>query len=362
MNFLFDIGHPAHVHLYRNIITGLKDKGHSIFVSIKDIPSAKRLLELYRIPYIEMGRKSDHLAGKALNQLRYDFQVLRLVKKHKIDLCLGGMTTAQAARLTRAKSIIMDDDDDEVQPLFVKYAYPFCNYLISPDVLRGKRKRKDTIYYPGYHELAYLHPHHFQPDPDVLREAGVSAGQKFFLMRFNVFKAHHDIGAQGISLENKLRLVKLLNPHGKVFITTEREIEPELSDYQLRISPKKAHSLLYFASMFIGDSQTMTSEAAVLGTPAIRCNSFVGRISYLEEEEHKYGLTYGFTPDQTEKMFTRIEEFLASPSVKDEWQAKRNEMLGDKIDVSAFMAWLLDNFPESMKTVRNEPEIFHRFR
>ena len=77
---------------------------------------------------------------------------------------------------------------------------------------------------------------------------------------------------------------------------------------QLKISPEKIHHLLYFATMFVGDSQTMTSEAAVLGTPAIRCNSFVGRISYLEEEEHKYGLTFGFTPDKFDNLIIKIKE------------------------------------------------------
>jgi predicted glycosyltransferase len=45
--------------------------------------------------------------------------------------------------------------------------------------------------------------------------------------------------------------------------------------------------------MYIGDSQTMTAEAAVLGTPAIRFNDFVGELSYLEELEYTFDLTYG---------------------------------------------------------------------
>lgn len=48
----------------------------------------------------------------------------------------------------------------------------------------------------------------------------------------------------------------------------------------------------------------------MLGTPSIRCNMFVGRIHYLEEEEHRYGLTYGFRPEESEGMFQRVEELL----------------------------------------------------
>ena len=40
-----------------------------------------------------------------------------------------------------------------------------------------------------------------------------------------------------------------------------------------------------FASLYIGDSQTMAAEAGVLGVPFVRFNDFVGRIGYLRELE-----------------------------------------------------------------------------
>jgi predicted glycosyltransferase len=45
----------------------------------------------------------------------------------------------------------------------------------------------------------------------------------------------------------------------------------------------------------------MTTEAAVLGTPAIRCNSFVGKrdMGNFIELEKKYGLIFNF--DSVEK-------------------------------------------------------------
>jgi predicted glycosyltransferase len=108
--------------------------------------------------------------------------------------------------------------------------------------------------------------------------------------------------------------------------------------------------------MFVGDSQTMTSEAAVLGTPAIRCNTFVGRIHYLEEEEHKYGLTYGFLPNETERMFEKIKELLAMPDLKEKWQTRRQKMLAEKIDYSKFLTWFVESFPESRKIIRDNPD------
>ncbi len=286
-----------------------------------------------------------------------------MVHNNKIDIGIGtSINLAHISKLTKMKSIVLDDDDDEVQPLFVKFAHPFSDILLSPDVLKEKRKKKDTIFYSGYHELAYLHPNRFTPDKSILRETNLKPDEPFFIMRFNVFKAHHDIGAHGLSLEQKLKIINILKSYGRIFITTEREIEPELQKYQYRMSPEKIHHLLYYAKMFIGDSQTMTSEAGVLGTPAIRCNTFVGKISYLEEEEHKYGLTYGFTPDKFDKMLKKIKDLLKMPNLKQEWQKRRKQMLRDKIDVTAFMVWFVENYPKSIKIMKENPEYQYRFK
>ncbi len=58
-------------------------------------------------------------------------------------------------------------------------------------------------------------------------------------------------------------------------------------------NPSDIYHALYYADLYIGDSQTIAAEKAVLGTPALRFNDFVGKIGYLEELEHKYGLTFG---------------------------------------------------------------------
>lgn len=361
MNILFDINHPAHVHLLRNAYFLLTGKGHEVTVVVKEIPSAIRLLGLYGIPYVNIGKKDDALMKKGLDQLTYDGRLLKMVRERHIEMGVGSsINIAHVSKLSKMKSIILDDDDDEVEPLFVKFGHPFADTILSP--VDTPRKSKKTIYVNAYHELAYLHPNRFTPDSSVLDDAGVKAGEPYFILRFNAFKAHHDVGVVGLTIENKRRLVDYLKTKGKVFITTERNIDDEFKPYQLKVSPEKAHSLMYYATMLVGDSQTMTSEAAVLGTPAIRCNTFVGRIHYLEEEEHKYGLTYGFRPEQSEAMFAKIDELLSLPNLKEEWQARRQKMLSEKIDYAQFLTWFIENYPESQKTMRENPDYQFRFK
>lgn len=361
MNILFDINHPAHVHLLRNAYFLLAANGHQVIVVVKEIPSAIKLLDLYGIPYINIGKKDDALMKKGLDQLVYDRRLLKLVREHHIEMGVGSsINIAHVSRLCKMKSIILDDDDDEVEPLFVKFGHPFADTILSP--VDTPRKSKKTVYVNAYHELAYLHPNRFTPDPSVLDDAGVKEGEPYFILRFNAFKAHHDVGVVGLTIDNKRRLVDYLKTKGKVFITTERNIDDEFKPYQLTVSPEKAHSLMYYATMLVGDSQTMTSEAAVLGTPAIRCNTFVGRIHYLEEEEHKYGLTYGFRPEQSEAMFAKIGELLSMPNLKEEWQSRRQKMLSEKIDYAPFLAWFIENYPESQKIMREDPKYQFRFK
>ena len=348
MNILIDIGHPAHVHLYRHFYFDAKARGHRIYVTVKDVHSARRLLDSYKIPYRVIGRKGRSKGGKLFQQLWFDLRTLMLVLSRKIDIGLGSsITNTHVSLLTPMKSIVFDDDDDEVQPLFVKYAHPFASALISPDSLRGKRKRKDTIYYPGYHELAYLHPDRFVPDPSVLERSGIREGETYFVMRFNEFLAHHDYDVTGLSDDQKERLINTLSAHGKVFITTESEDSNRFSAYRIKIDPTEIHSFLYYATMFVGDSQTMTSEAGILGTPAVRCNSLVKRLSYLSEQEKVYGLNYSFVPAEFDRMHEKIVELLATPGLKETWREKSLRLAREKLELSGFMLWFVENYPES---------------
>lgn len=353
MNILVDIGHPAHVHLLKHFIRIMKEKGNKVIVTVRDIPAAKKLMDIYGIEYIEFGKKTYSIIGKVFKQLKYDKLILDLVKKYDIEIGIGtSLTVAQVSRISKMKSFILDDDDSAVQPLFTKFVHPCSDYLISPNVLDFERTKINHITYAGYHELAYLHPNRFVPDENVLAESGIKKGENFFVVRFNAFKAHHDLGVKGILKENKHKLINILKERGKVFITTEKDIDPEFEEFGLKISPDKIHSLLFYAKMFVGDSQTMTSEAAVLGTPSFRCNSFAGRISYLNEEEYKYGLTFGFKPFEFDLMLRIIKQYLEIPNLKEVWGKKRAKMLSEKIDVTAFFVDLIGNFPNSVNNCK----------
>ena len=108
---------------------------------------------------------------------------------------------------------------------------------------------------------------------------------------------------------------------------------------------------MVFVLFLVCDSQSMAVEASMLKIPSIRFNDFSSKIDILEELEHKYGLTYGIKTDQPERLFEKINELLAMPNLREEFQLRRQKMLADKIDVTAFLVWFIENYPNNKLSI-----------
>lgn len=362
MNILIDIGHPAHVHYFKNLYWELKKDSNNLFVTCRDNNVAMKLLDHYCIDYITLGPKGLSVKQKIFKQAIYTFRVKRICRDRSIDIAIGASPLiVHGALFNSVSSIMFDDDDLAVQPLTAKFVTPFADTILSPGAL-SHESSKNAVYYPGYHELAYLHPKRFSADSSILAKYGLSVEEKYYILRFNAFKAHHDVNEGGMSIEQKRKLVSVLRDYGKVFITTEAALDKEFEDYRLPIAPEDMHHFLAFAQMLVSDSQTMTSEAAVLGTPSFRCNSFAGRLSILEEEEKKYKLTKAYLPRQFDWMIDEIIDHLHTRDAGFEWEVRRQRMLKDKIDVTAFWLWFIEKYPESKHLVRAECFNYDQFK
>jgi len=117
-----------------------------------------------------------------------------------------------------------------------------------------------------------------------------------------------------------------------------------------------------FADLFISDSQTMSMESCYLGTPYIRFNDFVEKISYLDELENKYKLGFGILTKDKNILFSKIDELLGITNLKDVWQLKRKRMIEETIDLSKFMTWLYENYPKSISRIEQEPNFINEFK
>ena len=164
-------------------------------------------------------------------------------------------------------------------------------------------------------------------------------------MRFSGLKAHHDTGVRGINNEIARKLIGLLEPHGNVYITSERPLNESLEKYRIAMNPLDIHHVMAFADMYLGDSQTMAIEAGVLGVPFIRFNDFVGQIGVLSELEDGYRLGFGIKPDQEEKLYETVEELLGMENRKQVYQSRREKMLSESINFADFLTNYIESYP-----------------
>ncbi len=279
-----------------------------------------------------------------------EWRLFKFIKRNPVQMLVGtDGTLAHVGCLCGVPSVLVNEDDTRATPENYIF-YPLATRLILPECCDRRMWKDKRRSYRGYHELAYLHPRYFTPNADIRNQLGV-LGRRFFVIRLAELRASHDIGKAGISDSIIGPLIRLLMPHGEIFISSERPLPAELEPHRLRTPIKDIFDVIYYADLFIGDSQTMTAEAAVLGTPSVRFNDFVGQLGYLEELEYKYHLTCGIPTSAPEKLYAKVSALLAEDSLKNQWQRKKDVMHKDMADVPEFMTTtLVETFEKFWKT------------
>ena len=386
MKILVYMGHPAHFYLYKNTIKQLREDGHQVEILIKKKDILQSLLDNQGWEYhniLQEGRKDSKL-GMLIGMLKRAWRQNIFCAQFKPDILTGtSVENSYIGKLRHIPVINCNEDDAAVVPLYAKLSYPWANAILNPIVCNSGKWDSKATKYPSYQELAYLHPNHFTADAKVVKGYGIDVTKPYFVMRFASLHAHHDNGIKGINTEIAERLVKILEPHGTIYITSERPLEPQFEKYRIRINPLDMHHVMAFASLYIGDSQTMAAEAGVLGVPFVRFNDFVGRIGYLRELEDVYELGYGIhatplasdspirradgsiQPSGVEELYKRVEQLVSMPSDERRatFQSHREKMLSDKIDCAKFLTYFIENYPNSVDETRHaDAEFWKRFK
>src|SRR5690606_15927362 len=336
MRIPIDINHPAHVHYFRNFSRIMEANGHEILFVSRDKEITHSLLELYGFPYIKRGKGKTGKWGKIFYLIYANLKLYRIARKFKPDLFLNFLHPypSQIAKLLGKTSLVFSDT--EHASLHHKLTVPFASTIYTPSCYRidlgAKQKR-----FNSYMELAYLHPNHFTPNPNILDLLGIGENERFVLVRFVSWEAAHDFGHTGMSLDNKRRAVNAMAKHAKVFVTSEAPLPPDLERYRIRIPFDKMHDALFYSSLLFGESATMASEAAVLGTYAIFMDND-GR-GYTDDEEKRFGLVFNYSESEQDqlKAIEKAVELLSNPNSKNESRQKRDVLLTQCIDTTEYM-------------------------
>lgn len=350
------LGHPAHFHLYKNVAKQLKENGYIVDFLVKRKDILEKLLQNAGLDYIivrEEERKVTSKIGLMWSILTLEWQMFKYMFCKKPRL-VTGTYIALCNKILKVPMLVCNEDDADVVPRFAMLSYPGASAILNPIVCNSGKWNEKAIKYNSYQELAYLHPNHFTPRKEVV-EQYFSVDKPYMIMRFAKLTAHHDSDIQGITLEIAKKLIDIISPQMDIYITSERELESELEPYRIKINPLHMHDVMAFASLYVGDSQTMAAEAGVLGVPFVRFNDFVGRIGYLRELEDVYNLGYGIRTNEVEKLYKVVENLVFMSNRHEVFGERRKKMLSEKIDYAKFLTWFIENYPESAKIMKDNP-------
>lgn len=334
MKIIIDIGHPAHVHVFKHYYAEMVKAGHEVLFTTKDKECTIELLEAYKLPYEMLGKPFKGAWKKVYGLFYFGRKLYRIAKRFEADLfvSISSMYAAHVSSLMRRPHLVMDDTEHST---FEHLLYqPFSDCILTPSCFEMHMGEKQ-IRYDGYHELAYLHPERYVKDDKIWERLGLYKGEQFSLVRFVSWNAGHDIKGAGLTQEDKMDLIKALELEGKVFISSEKELPAELEKYRIAIRPEEMHAVLDAAALYVGEGASMASECAMLATPAIYINSLdAGTL----KEQAAYGLIYSFRNFSGVIDTARI--VLSDPSVRANHVILRDQMLNDKIDVTELLVGL----------------------
>jgi predicted glycosyltransferase len=262
---------------------------------------------------------------------------------------------AHISSLLRKPNIALNDTE-HADKISSRFTFPFCDVILTP-FCHENNLGKNHIKFNNLTEGLYLHRKYFNPDRSILELLKLKPNEKYVIVRFVSWNAHHDYGQFGLDIETKRKLIEILSTKYKVIISSESELPSEFKKFQFHISPNKMHDALAFAEMFIGESATMASESAMLGTYAVYINS-LPLMGYLRVEKNE-GLLQHF--NSPKGVLDSIKILMEDTNLKKNAIDNSNRMKQNFIDPTEFLLWIIENYPESSKLLKSNSNYQAKF-
>jgi hypothetical protein len=358
------VGHPAHIHMFKYAIKYFMDRNYDVKIVTRERENMmKPLMQFYNFYYEELYPNARGLIKKSVQMIRNDLKLLKICKRFNPDnfISVASPYSAHVSSILRKNHITFTDTEDAT--IILKLTVPFSDVVLTPECFLKDLPENKHVRYPGYHELAYLHPRWFRPDPTIFDLLGVSKDEPYVIMRFSAWDASHDIGQRGFrNMEERLQVIKKIENYAKVFISSEITLPQEFKEYMIKIPLHRIHDALYYASMYIGDGHKMAAESAILGTPSILVSTRYTKEGNFIELSKKYKLLVPLSePYKALELGLHFIENISD--MKKKWKRRVQTLLSDKIDVTSFMIDFIERYPQSHKDYKEHGDtLFDRFR
>ena len=339
MKYFFELNHPKHYYQFKYVMQALQNQGHEVLVLARDKDVLLNVLQEEGVPYTIFGKHRKSLWAKIMGTIGLMYNYIAIARREQPDVIVSKASWygTETAKQKNKKSVIFPDS--EVVAVTNKVVVPICTKVVTPQPFKLNYGDKHCRM-AGIFEDCYLSPSVYTANPGIVEQFGLK--RPYAIIRFVGWYANHDVGNKGFSLGQKKQLVETIARNMTVYISSEKALPDDLKAYSLPTPASVIHDVLSYADLYIGDSQTMAAEAALVGTPAIRSNSFVGPndMSNFIMLQDTYGMLYNIA--DPEEAINKAEE-LSTHSRKAEWIEKRKKYYSETGDINAAITNLLTN-------------------
>jgi predicted glycosyltransferase len=285
-----DISAPAHVLVFRPLVTILRERGHEVELTAREYAQTVELLRLHGLEAELIGRHGGRTRSAKLGRMVTRLTGLRRwAKRRGFDVALahGSHYLTMAARALGVPS--GTTHDYEYASLQHHFGFRAATRVVVPEAIPPERlvpygvRPPKLKQYPGLKEEYYLAD--FEPDPSVLEHFPHDAAKVLVVVRTppDVSLYHrrsNPLFPQVLALLGRHEEVQAIvlprSPEQREFV---RELD--LPSVVVADEAVDAQSLIAFSDLVVSAGGTMNREAAALGVPVY--TTYGGRLGGVDE-------------------------------------------------------------------------------
>ncbi|MBO3799705.1 MAG: DUF354 domain-containing protein [Candidatus Brockarchaeota archaeon] len=274
-----DVLTPKQALLFGKVKERLEKKGCETYIISREYIELTNIFKLSRIKPIIIGRHGGRdLYNKLVSSLERTLMLSKILRKLSPDTVLS-FSSPEAARASFGLNIPHISVNDSPHSLYVaKLTIPLSRKLLTPRIVGKKAwldygiSKENIVTYNSLDPVAWLRD--FAPNKNVLRKYDLSEGE-YIVYRPEEYEASY-LDSKNLTLETvskvyfrekSLRSMKLV-----IVPRYERKTYQKIlrdGDAVILEHGEDTRSVLFYSKCFIGAGGTMSTEAVLMGVPAI---------------------------------------------------------------------------------------------
>ncbi|MBN1183513.1 MAG: DUF354 domain-containing protein [Bacteroidales bacterium] len=349
MKVLIDIAHPAHIHYFRNFSKLFEQKGHQCLFTLRNKGIILELAEHYKLNFTVRSKEGRSKLFYMLSAIKNIFLIARKFKPD-VFIDMGTVVASPVAKILRKPYIAFDDTEASVKARALHM--PFTDVVLTPSTFYIDLGRKH-IRFNSLMEMMYLHENYFSSDNKLLMPY-IKNPSNYVLIRFVSWEAHHDIGKKGISYSKKIELIAYLEEKYEVIISAEGVLPIQFEKYRMKAPSYMIHHAIANARLVITEGATMASEAVILGVPTVYINTIQNGYSL---EQKNSDLLFSLSEDHNlMSEIMKAEQIIENENMLAKFKLSIKNYKASKINCTEFLIWFVENYPQSVQIMRENPD------